>query len=304
MIQTHNIHAVHTNTILVHSGAIAARITGKKVIWHIRERITEPRAVMYYIFNLIRWMSHRIICISQNVKENMESFTGVLERAEVIYNGVDLSVFSPSPVSRDRGARLKKSFTIPDDHYVVGIVGRVAFWKGHDTFVKAAKRVLDQGHQVIFLVAGDLDREINQRYYDSLFSYIDQHHLSKNFIFTGFIADVAAVYAALDIAVVPSTRPEPFGLVAIEALAMGKPVIATNHGGTAEIIADTGFGALIPPGDHKALAANIISYINSESHMKRVKTLAPIYIKDNFAIGSCVNRIQLVYNKIHGINWK
>lgn len=298
LIHKYNIDVVHTNTILVHAGALAARLTGKKVVWHIRETITDPPLAVFCIYNLIQLLSHKIICISKNVKNNMVMIAGESEKISIIYNGVDVSKFISEDVRPEKILSLKKEFGIPKDHFVVGIVGRMAFWKGHDTFVRAAEIILNHCHNISFLVAGDLDREINRDYYNDLLCFIQEHHIDQNIIFTGFRSDVENLYTIMDIAVVPSKRPEPFGLVAIEALAMGKPVIATNNGGTAEIIANTGLGELILPDDHHALARKVLSYIKCEADRKNIKKRAPVYIKNNFSITSYVREVEKVYHEI------
>jgi glycosyltransferase involved in cell wall biosynthesis len=298
IIHKYNIDLVHTNTILVHAGALAARLTGKKVVWHIRETITDPPLAVFCIYNLIRLLSHKIICISKNVNDNMVMIAGESEKISIVYNGVNLSKFTSEYATPEKTISLKEEFGIPKDHFVVGIVGRMAFWKGHDTFVKAAKIVLKHCHRISFLVAGDLDREINRNYYNDLICFIHDNHIRQNIIFTGFRSDAQNLYAIMDIAVVPSKRPEPFGLVAIEALAMGKPVIATNNGGTAEIISNTGLGKLILPDDHYALAREILSYLKCEADRNAIKKRAPVYIKNNFSIESYVGEVEKVYHEI------
>ncbi len=102
-------------------------------------------------------------------------------------------------------------------------------------------------------------------------------------------------YSMMDIVVVPSKRPEPFGLVAIESLAMGKPVIATNHGGTAEIISGTGLGILIPPDDHNLLAHSIVFFYNNRDIIQKINKKAPAYIQDHFSVKTYVQNVEKLY---------
>ncbi|MEA1968685.1 MAG: glycosyltransferase [Thermodesulfobacteriota bacterium] len=297
LIKKFEIDIVHTNTMLVHAGGLAGRLTGRKVIWHIRELIDEPYVVVGMIFWCIKLLSDEVICISRAVKRNLVNFTGDSSAYKVIYNGVNLEQYNLKNFDKKTVNAARQALGFSKDDFIVGMVGRFAFWKGHDVFIHAGVKLLKQFNNVKFLIAGELDRSINREYHNGNINFLKKNNVVDDFVFTGFVRDMEKIYSVMDIVVVPSRRPEPFGLVAIEALAMGKPVIATNHGGTAEIISGTGLGVLVPPDDHDLLVRSITFFYDHRDIIKKINKKAPEYIEQHFFVKNYSKNVEKVYNK-------
>lgn len=139
------------------------------------------------------------------------------------------------------------------DAFVVGIVARLQQWKGQDVFLRAAARLAVDDPRYRFAVVGGALLGWEGSYPQDLERLATELGIAERTVFAGHQADAVAWTDALDVAV-NASRGEPFGLSVVEAMALGKPVVATNEGGPAEIIADGVTGLLFPGGDHDALA--------------------------------------------------
>jgi len=153
----------------------------------------------------------------------------------VIYDGVDTTDFKPTPMSKKQ------------KQYHIGMIGRITPWKGQELFIAAAKEVIKSNPETIFFIIGDPDNKENKLFKKFLEKEIQRTGLQKKIVFTGFQSNIKSVIASLDVVVLPSIKPEPSGKVILEAMAMEKPVIATNHGGPTELIANGKTGFLVPP---------------------------------------------------------
>jgi glycosyltransferase involved in cell wall biosynthesis len=146
---------------------------------------------------------------------------------------------------------------------LVGVVGRLQAGKGQDVFLRAAAQIGRQREDVHFLVVGGAVLGWEGTYPDDLRRGADQHQELRGRVhFVGHQADVYPWYAALDVVVLASTAPESFGLVLVEAMALGRPVVATMTGGPTDIVEDGLSGLLVPPGDVDAMARAICTILN------------------------------------------
>jgi glycosyltransferase involved in cell wall biosynthesis len=167
-----------------------------------------------------------------------------------VYNGV--------PLDFSRGAdgeSVRREFGISPSVPLMVSVGRLGSVKGHIHYVDAAEHVLDEIPEARFLLAGSGAEE------ESLRREAAEHDLGDRFIFAGRRDDVADILSASDVVVVPSLY-EGFGLVAVEAMAAGRPVIGTRVGGLPEVIDDGSTGILVEPASPEQLATAIIRFCN------------------------------------------
>ena len=164
----------------------------------------------------------------------------------IIPNCLDLSQKQAAPEAR---ARIRAELGLSAERPVVAIIARLIGAKGHTDLFEAVNLLGDRWPDLTVLVAGTGPKE------EALKAKVTELGLAARVLFLGFRKDVADLYAASDIAAVPSIWPEAFGYAAIEALAVGTPVIASNHGALPELVPEGQAGLLIPPGNAPALAA-------------------------------------------------
>ena len=159
---------------------------------------------------------------------------------------------------------MRNELGIREDEVIVGTAGKLAKGKGVFELLRAF-HVISQRHPKIKLV---FVGEGGERH--KLLEEAERLSIDKKVILTGLRRDTERMYAAMDIFVLPSTCREAFGMVMIEAMAMGKPVIATNVGGIPEVIDNGINGILVPPGNADAIADAIARYIFNSEFSKKV----------------------------------
>lgn len=241
---------IHSNTSVTLPSALAAKINRIPHVWHIREFYTDfPRFWGIYQ-RLMVFFSSRIVCVSTAVQSQFGRNTK--PTTTVLHNGFPEKEFRP--VSQERVQLFKSQYNL-NGKKLVGVIGRLKCKrKGQETFVEAAKLIAPKYPDVCFVLIG------------SAFPGNESHEvvlreqaapLGDRVVFTGDVEDIKAAYVALDVVVMPSGQPEPFGGVVIEAMALERPVVATAIGGTVEQVVDGETGFLVPPNDSKALATAI-----------------------------------------------
>lgn len=275
-IKHNGIDIVYTNTVVCIHGAVAATMTGRRHIWHIREHVRGNREIAPYlparlIPCVVSLLSDQIITNSKSLHSD---FVGKFTRcrADVIYNGIDLEKFNRG-VQDDKPCR--RDLGIPDDYKLVGIIGAIHPRKGHKTFLEAARLIKTELDNVAFLIIGggspDYVRQIRE--------LGKELGVDDRAYFLGWRSDVISILKELDVLVLASEQ-EPFGRVIIEAMAAGKPVVATACGGPKEIIIHGETGLIVPIGDGGSMAKAILKIIVEdlgksfgESGKRRVESL-------------------------------
>jgi glycosyltransferase involved in cell wall biosynthesis len=229
----------------------------------------------------------RIISISNDNNELVkEMFPACADRTVLMQNGYDTERFYPEPVSIEK---IENMFDITLKKKLVLFVGKLAHFKGVDVLIEAA-RLYEDKHpgEIVTIIAGDgeLAAQLHKQAKDEKL---------KDLHFVGHLdcSQLRELYSTADVSVVPSRR-EPFGLVAIEALACGCPVIATNQGGLMDII-NKDVGALVDVDDAFGLAAAIQDEIFRPDRAERGKYAAK-YALDNYAQDSLMDALIAIYN--------
>ena len=171
------------------------------------------------------------------------------------------------------------------------MLGRLDPQKGQEEFLRALPLVLEQRPDVCFVIAGD-ETSGEEGYKRYLINLSYELHVNEHVHLFPFTEDVAEFMAAIDIFVLPSYR-ETFGLVLIEAMAMEKPVIATDAGGVPEIVEDGRDGLLVPPRDEKALAEAILLLLENSSLRRSLSKRARADVLKRFDSTHCVDQLVL-----------
>lgn len=230
-------------------GGIAGRLAGIPVVWHLRDRIAAdylPNLAVKGLRAAARVLPAGIIANSQTTLDTLRLPTrsNRQPRSWVIND--------PCPLVTDAKTR---SLDRPAGGLVVGMVGRLAPWKGQDLFLRAFARAFPQGHETAVIVGGPLFGE--EAYAKYLHILAERLNLRHRISFTGHVDDPWTEMASFDVLVHASLIPEPFGQVIVEGMALGLPVIASGAGGPTEIIRHGVDGLLCPPADEKALAETL-----------------------------------------------
>jgi len=212
-----------------------------------------PQNFVKRIYNQKMLSADGIIAISDYVKSVITSHysEAVSEKAiQVIHRGVGLDVFDPAKVSQHRIVRLSETLNLPDDGPVVILPARATEWKGHAPLIEAVARLEAKDVTLLLLGAGDG----HSRFIERLRALAIKTGLDGRLRIASGTDDMPAALMLADVVAMPSTVPEPFGRVALEAQAMGRPVVAFKHGGAIESIQEGETGWLAEPNNVEDLA--------------------------------------------------
>jgi glycosyltransferase involved in cell wall biosynthesis len=256
LIRRERVALVHTNTIHNLYGAPAARLARVPHVWHIREIVWQKGWLRRLEVWMARRWSTRIIVTSEAVAAMFGPPSARPSQLTLVSNGIETDRFHPGDAPDVRTA-----LGVSEGECLVGLVCRLDVWKGAEVFIDAAARVARQRPTVRFVIVGGPIIGL-ESYAASVVERADAAGLGDRLVFTHWTYGpdrMPDVHRALDVLVLASTEAEPFGLVVIEAMASGRPVIATAHGGPIDIVVDGVTGVLIPPKDAEAMAAAIVS---------------------------------------------
>ncbi|MDB5407297.1 MAG: glycosyl transferase [Rhodospirillales bacterium] len=231
----------------------AARRTGRHFVTTFHNAYGAATALRRR-YNSVMGRGERVIAISHFVAEHaIATYQLPPEKVRTIQRGVDLARFDPARVSAERRIRLAEAWRLPDDRPVIMLPGRLTRWKGQLDLIEAVA-LLGRTDLRCLLVGSDEGRPTFRREVEQA---IVRKNLGSVFQIIEDCDDMPAALMFADVVVSASNRPEGFGRVIVEAQAMGRPVVATDHGGARETVRQGETGWLVPPGDAAALAAAI-----------------------------------------------
>ena len=250
-------------------------------------------------YSAVMAKGERVIAISSMIKEHIMEHYGVeAERISLVYRGVDRAVFDPAAVAHTRTDALLREWGIDKNRGpLIMLPGRVTSWKGQDVFLKSLASLIHLPWTAVCV--GEL-RE-NSAYTKSVLALLDQLQLRGRVKFTGDCRDMAAAYLAADVVVsAASKEAEAFGRVAIEAQAMGRPVIATAHGGSLETVLPGRTGWLVTPDDADSLAVSIQAALEDRDLLLRYGAAGRMWVMDNFTTDIMCEKTVSIYNELLG----
>lgn len=247
-------------------------------------------------YNSIMAKGDVVIAVSEFVSRHVqETYQAPPKRLRVIHRGIDTGIFNPDAVSDERMIHLARQWHLPDDAPVIMLPGRAARWKGHAVMIEAVGS-LGRGDVRVLLVGADQGKP---RYRDELEARIRKAGLEEVVRLTGPCRDMAAAYMLADLVVSASIEPEAFGRVAVEAQAMGRPVVATDLGGSRETILDRKTGRLVPAGDASALADAMESMLTLTAGERRaLARRARDHVMARFTKSRMCDRTLSVYREL------
>jgi glycosyltransferase involved in cell wall biosynthesis len=280
IIHSHTSHA-HTLAFLSSIGVRVQRLVTRRVDFSIfRHSFLSLSGIKY------RCMANYYIAISRKIKEVLVSDGIPGERIFVVHSGID-----PDRFLNESSEPLISEFGIRGDQQVVINVAHLAGHKGQKYLVRAIPAVLERFPRARFFIVGggDLMEELKALAFSI--------GLTEELIFTGFREDVGAFYRLADLFVMSSVQ-EGLGTAVLDAMALGKPVVATNSGGIPEIIQDGQTGRLVRPADPAALARGIIEMLTNTDNAKLMSARGQEMVRQNFSVEAMVARTTEVYKKL------
>lgn len=282
---------VHSNTSVVLGGGPAARRAGARHVMHVREIYTDAAGragrLLWPLMRRRILGADAVACISDAVAAQF----GEAQNVSVLRDGLPRT---PAPAER-AGAR--RALGLPEDRFVVGLVGRVSDWKGQDVLARALAHPPLVEIGAVGVVAGDAfpGKEAHERELDDLRRELG---LGERLKLSGFVEDVGTVLGAVDAVAVPSTRPEPLGLVAVEAASAGLPVVAAAHGGVTEVVRDGSTGLLVAPGDVPGLASALRRLADDAGLRRRLGSAGAEDANARFSRERMLDEVHALYERL------
>ncbi len=299
-VKEHSISLIHANSLSV---ALLGGIVAK---WHRIPILMHKRyATSYGILDKIcEKLLHRVILVSEATRWGFAP----AEKQTLIYNGVDLNAFqaTQAEVESLRSELLSEndedtqSGTESNHPLFVGVVTRITPEKGIHFLVRAMaalKRTELNSVKVKLLIVGGPYFQKDHDYMASLKQEVADLDVADSVIFTGFLSDTRVVTALLDIVLVPSIIPEACPRTIIEAMAVGKPVIATPLGGSKELVTPE-TGVLVPPEDADAIASAIAQLANDSEQLIAMGKAARTRAEQLFSSERNTTLTEAVYEEL------
>lgn len=306
IIRQEKIDIVYTNTAMILDGALAARLCGIPHLWHIKEWIGYQARVRFLLpdkllVKVITGLSARVIVMTHFIGD-IFARNGMTKNLQVIHDGVDLDDFQ----SPDSGLALRAKLGIPPDHFLIGMSASLSStWKRHDLFIEIASLVAARLPNASFVAFGSTPRQYRNpaynrpwRYYQLLQAKVKTINLESRFYWAGFCDNIPAMMNALDVLVHPC-ETEPFGRVAIEAMAARRPVVGPHQGGIAESVIHKKTGLLVEPGNPQAFADAVIMLHNDLSLRTALAAQGRGVVTESFSIQKHVTEMCQLYQSLH-----
>lgn len=285
-----DINLIHCSDLpsAFHAG-LAGRLAGIPVLCHVRNRFAE---ISRRDKSFLSAVNHFAFVSKDSWKHF--AYKVPARRGTVVYDGIDVL---PANVSDSRES-VRRQYDIPENVKIIGMVARVAVQKDYATLVRAAARIVAVEENVRFLIVGNHSGTAKyQKHYEEVKQLIAANDLDRYFIFTDFQSDVTRFLEAMDIFVL-STHFEGLPLVILEAMAHGKPVIATEVDGIPEIIVPEKTGLMHRHEDDTQLAAQILALLRDEKRAARLGESARETVKKDWSSQRFSEDMKNLYRKI------
>lgn len=274
-------------------GVLLSKITGAKSVIHLHVKAEN------WISPLTRWamgQADAIIGVSDFVAKSVVEMGYSPEKTHYVLNSLDLSGWNYEVDSNI----IRKEFDIEPELPLIAIISRLFHWKGHTELVKALAKVKDSGQNFKLLIVGEDDpRAVPGRgsYTAELKTLTQELGLTEQIKFIGFRNDIPQIMAACDIYAMPSYE-EPCAVVYLEAMAMQKPIIALNSGGTPQLIEHGKSGLLSEPQDIDQLSDNILTLIKNPELRVKLGMYGRQRVEEYFTPRRMADDVEKIYRSL------
>ncbi len=247
-----------------------------------------------YIHKIALRKKISIVSVSKAIRKDFikkNKLTG--QDIKTIYDGIEIE--SIKQKIRKTKNEIRNFFNINNPERLIGTVGRLVPWKRQDLLISAVEKLNKKGFNIKCLFVGEAEKDTDSvKYEQSLKRMVINKNLQNNIIFAGFSNNVLEILNALDILVLPSIV-EPFGMVVLEAMALGVPVVAFNKGGPSEIITHKENGLLVPVGDIDGLAESIQLLFSDKKLYDSILKKSYTRLKKEFSLEETVKKYSELY---------
>jgi glycosyltransferase involved in cell wall biosynthesis len=247
---------VYSNTLAVLLGIIYAKKRKIKHLWHVHEIIVHPKIIASIFPKILMRYSNLVICNSNATQKNLTNRVPELKsKTTVIYNGMELN-------SENKAVGQRYDFGFNESDIIITLVGRISRLKGHKLLLDVFTNHISKNENVKLLFVGS-PVEGQEYYLDEIQNSINRNKLQTKVTILPFLNNLNGIWSITDIAIMPSTEAESFGLVAVEAMLAKKPVVASDLGGLSEIVINNETGFLFDPNSKEALSEALFKLIES-----------------------------------------
>ncbi|MCW1146897.1 glycosyltransferase family 4 protein [Flavobacterium lacisediminis] len=292
----HQFDLIYSNTLAVLLGIMFAWKNNIKHLWHVHEIIEKPNLFKKAFVNLLSLKSNTFIVYnSQATKAFWEVNQRIKNKGIVIWNGIEISMpkIGLSEISEIR----TNLFSSQTNEIVIALVGRISRWKGQMILLEAFNNLLQNNKDIKLIIVGAPPPNQENFQYD-LEDKIAQYQLKSKVTIIPFQNEIHKIWQAIDIAVVPSTEPEPFGMVAIEAMIAHKPIVGSNHGGLTEIIKNNETGFLVTPNSVNDLVTALEKLIQDKSLRNEMGEKGYLRVIEEFSVEQYVDSFDKFFKKV------
>ena len=296
LIRQERIDLVHTMNAKAHLyGGWAAALRGVPCVYHLHgvPRPSLGRDGLVSALSVALPAARTIAC-SEFVADSFRKAWRSRRAVKVVRNGLMATGAAPSP------GQVRAEFRIPDAAPLIVMVARLQRGKGIHVFIDAAAQVARSRPDARFLVVGGALFGLEPRYALELRQRVATLGLDGAVAFTGHRPDVERFFAAADVVVHAAIEPEAFGMVLVEAMACGKPVIASDSGGPREIVQDGVTGLLVRPGDAARFAQAILTLLGDERRRLRMGQAGSGRVRELFSAERMVRQLEDLYQEMVG----
>lgn len=278
------------NVVIANTGK-DLRLSGFAALFKKSIKIIARQGIDYPLKNNLRYriaynyFADKIVANSGATKSTMLKNAPWLnpDSIKVIYNGID-----PIDYKKEKTKTLRKEFNLPSDMILVGFVGRLSVQKGVIYALEAFKSVSDKHSGVRMLICGEGELRAD------IEKFISVNDLKDKVILTGFRKDIPNIMRTIDILLTPSLW-EGFGIVLIEAMASGKPCVATNTSSIPEIIEDGFTGFLVPPQDSESLSEALMKVVSDPGLLRKMGEAGINVVNQKFTIDKMIKEYESLF---------
>lgn len=284
---------VHSNSLFCLYGAFAAALARTPHLWHVREMAPQVPVLTGAYALMVRALSRTILAMSDTCLDPL--FSKLPAQSVVMPDALDATAFH-ARLDRDR---LRRDLGLGKDVPIIGTAARLDPWKGIHVLIDAAAVVMARRPDAMLVIAGGAPDGL-EAYETDLRTQVARLGLTDRTLFLGWryrLQDMADVMAGFTVFCHTATNPEPFGLVLIEAMSVGTPVIAADAGGPRSIIENGRSGILTKPGDADALARAILTMLDDPDRARAIGAAGAARQASEFSIPTFVRRLSAIYDR-------